>query len=81
MPIPDEDIAEFIKIYKAEFEKEITVDEAREIASRLLRLYRIVLQPLPHERKNRTKDDNRSDRHSQDHLCPNDIFNSRSTFC
>lgn len=39
------DLAEFKIIYKHEFDETLPDDEAKEIASRLLRLFHILLQP------------------------------------
>jgi hypothetical protein len=42
-----EDIAEFMRLYEAEFGEPITEDEARMMASRLLFLYLELGKPLP----------------------------------
>lgn len=44
--LSDEDIQEFIKIYKEEFGESLSPKDACEMASRLLELYR-VLHPTP----------------------------------
>ena len=49
MQIPDNDLEEFRAIYKDEFGEELTLDAAREMASNLLDLYELLMQPLPGE--------------------------------
>ncbi len=44
-----EAIEEFKAIYKDEFDVELTDDEVREIATRLLRFFGILHKPLPGE--------------------------------
>ncbi len=50
MPITPERLEEFKKLYKKEFKKPISMDKAREIASRLVELYMLLAEPLPSER-------------------------------
>ena len=40
--LTDEDIQEFIKIYRDEFKEELSVDAAREMARRVLNLYLVL---------------------------------------
>jgi hypothetical protein len=54
MQINDEAITEFMVLYRAEFEKDISREEALEMATRLLNLYQRIMRPLPHERANHT---------------------------
>ena len=49
MTITVERLREFQDAYKADFGEEITVEEAREMLSRLVTLYELLLRPLPHE--------------------------------
>ena len=44
-----EDIAEFIAIWKAEFDEVLTEDQARHHAGRLLKLYVLLSRKLPNE--------------------------------
>ena len=50
MAVSHEDLREFMRLYKEEFGTEITEDEAREMASRLINLYLKLMEPLPSER-------------------------------
>jgi len=45
--ISEERIEEFRRIYKKAYGEDLAVAEAREIASRLVALYRLLMQPLP----------------------------------
>ena len=54
MLLNDETCEEFRQVYKKDTGEDITIEEAREIASRLLELYRLLAQPLPSEREART---------------------------
>jgi hypothetical protein len=54
MQIADEDLAEFMRLYKTEFGEDVSVDEAREMARNLLDLYELLARPLPHEQPGRT---------------------------
>jgi hypothetical protein len=47
-------IEEFKAIYQEEFRQNISDDEAQEIALRLLRLFHIVLRPLPRDTSDQT---------------------------
>jgi hypothetical protein len=49
MYLADKDLEEFIAIHREEFQEELTIPEAREMASRLLFLYEQLLKPLPSE--------------------------------
>ncbi len=49
VPISDERIEEFQRIYKKVYGEEITIAEARAMAHRLIALYRLLMQPLPGE--------------------------------
>jgi hypothetical protein len=42
-------IAEFKKIYTAEFGEPISDDEAQEIGARILQLFQHIYKPLPHD--------------------------------
>ncbi len=45
MNLTDEDIEEFQKAWKEEFQEEITVDQARYEANLLIELYTVLLEP------------------------------------
>ena len=47
MRVSDEGLGSFIKLYKKHYGVDLSVDEARRIASNLVRLYQLILQPLP----------------------------------
>ena len=49
MVLSNEIIEGFMEIYRDEFGEEITRDEAREAAARMVALYELLLLPLPHE--------------------------------
>lgn len=49
MQISKEDLDDFKRIYKDEFGEELTEDAASEMASDLLDLYELLMQPLPGE--------------------------------
>jgi hypothetical protein len=51
MQISDDRLAELQRIYKDEYGEDITIEEAREIAQRLLTLYGILMRPLPGDMK------------------------------
>ena len=51
MQTSDEALEEFISLYKEAFGETITLAEAREMARRLVHLYKILLRPLPGERR------------------------------
>ena len=50
MQISDERLKEFQEAYKKDFGEDISIEEAREIASRLIDLYQLLAQPLPNEK-------------------------------
>ncbi len=45
----DEAMQEFMEIYKAEFGKELSTQEALEMVTHLINLYQIIYRPLPGE--------------------------------
>ena len=47
MRISDEALKEYIQICKQDFGEELTMDEAREIGTRLVELYLVLCRPLP----------------------------------
>ena len=47
MKIRDDRLKEFQDAYKADFGEEITIAEAREMLSRLVTLYELLLRPFP----------------------------------
>lgn len=49
MTISKERLQEFIRLYEEEWKEQISEDEAREIASRLLELYQLLAEGLPSE--------------------------------
>jgi hypothetical protein len=51
MQISDEDLNEFIELYKMEFHEDITAAEAGEMATDLIGLYTALIRPLPEELK------------------------------
>lgn len=51
MKLSDDDIQEFIGIWKKEFGETLSPDEARHEASQLIRLCALLAQPLPNQRK------------------------------
>lgn len=53
MQISDESLKEYQRIYKEGHGEELTLEEAREAAGRLLALYKIIMRPLPGEKPNR----------------------------
>ena len=50
MQLSDKAIKEYIEIYKTDFGEELSIEEAREIASGLVALYEVLCRPLPAER-------------------------------
>ena len=50
MAVSQEDLREFMRLYKEEFGTDITEDEARAMTARLINLYLKLLEPLPSER-------------------------------
>lgn len=55
MQISDEALDEFIQIYKKEFKKKLARAEAREMASRLLTLYELLVRKLSNEKLSHPK--------------------------
>ena len=49
MPIIEDRLREFIRLYEEETGERIDMEEAREIASRLVELYMMLSEPLPSE--------------------------------
>ena len=49
MELDDEDIQSFIDMYRKTYHEDITIPEAREMASRLLMLAEQIMKPLPEE--------------------------------
>jgi len=47
--LPDESVEEFRTIYKKCYGEDISADDAREMARRLLMLYELLAKPLPEE--------------------------------
>lgn len=47
MQLSDNAIREYMQLYKEDFGKELTLEEGREVASRLLSLYQVLGDPLP----------------------------------
>lgn len=43
MPLSEETIQEFMAIYKAEFNEELSFDDAQQMASELLNFYKTIL--------------------------------------
>ena len=50
MQLSDDAIREYQELYKQDFGEEISFEEAREIATRLVTLYVLLRQRLPNER-------------------------------
>jgi hypothetical protein len=55
MIVSDETAREFQKLYRDEYGEDISLDEAREEASHLLGLYRLLIKRLPSERNDPTQ--------------------------
>jgi len=49
VPIDEHDLLEFIRLYEAEFGVPLSLEEAREMASRVVSLYEVLSRPLPDE--------------------------------
>ena len=49
VPISDQRVEEFRRLYKETHGEDIAVAEAREMANRLVVLYRLLMRPLPSE--------------------------------
>ncbi|MDP2655080.1 MAG: hypothetical protein Q8P17_00755 [bacterium] len=54
MKINDETLNEFMTLYRTEFGKDISQQDALEMATRLINLYLIIYRPLPGERGDKT---------------------------
>jgi hypothetical protein len=54
--ISDEAVKEYQKIYKKQFGKEISKDEARLQGGKLIQLFKVIYRPIPKEKE--TKDYN-----------------------
>lgn len=54
MQIGDEALKEFMAMYQAEFGKELSRQDALEMATYLIDLYLIIYRPLPNEHSDRT---------------------------
>lgn len=52
MELDEKSIQEFIRVYRSAYGEELSLEEARETATRLLRLYQIVYRPTPQELAN-----------------------------
>ena len=52
MQIPDERLRQFQTAYQLDFGEEITLEEAREMLSRLVSLYDLLLRPIPNSAPN-----------------------------
>jgi hypothetical protein len=61
MHFTDEDLKEFMDIYSAAFHEEISFAGAREMTSRVMRLYESLAEPLPSERRPSIDQHNDSD--------------------
>ena len=55
MLLTDEDCEKLRAAYKKDSGEDITIEEAREMGSRLLELYRLLARPLPSEIEARAK--------------------------
>jgi hypothetical protein len=53
MELDDATVEEFRVIFQEEYGRTVSVDEAREMAQRVLTLYDLLLRPLPSQRKAR----------------------------
>jgi len=49
MPIDEHDLLEFIQLYEDEFGESLSLEEAREMASRLVSPYEVLSRPLADE--------------------------------
>lgn len=67
MRIPDEELDEFIEIYKEELSEDISRAEATEMASRLLTLYQLLSRKLPSEHSVSQNTKRQDDLHHGDH--------------
>jgi hypothetical protein len=63
MQLSDESLREFIRIYKEEEGEELTMAEAREMATNLVTLYERLCEPLPWETEESTPPSDASPEH------------------
>jgi hypothetical protein len=49
MQLTDDDLEEFIKLWREEFHEEISMEEARKRGTELIELYWLLSRPLPSE--------------------------------
>ena len=49
MRVSDDTLDEFMALYQAEFRKDISREDALEMAIRLVNLYQLIMRPLPDE--------------------------------
>jgi hypothetical protein len=56
MSISEERVREFIRVYKEEFGDDLSVNEALDMLTRLVVLYRLIARPLPNEKPRRDQD-------------------------
>lgn len=49
MKISDEELQEFIRLYKKEFGEKLSIAEASEVAGNFVSLYELLAEPLPEE--------------------------------
>jgi len=57
MPLDDDTVEEFRGVFQEEYNRPISIDEAREMAQRVLTLYDLLLRPLPSRMKARREGD------------------------
>jgi len=53
MSISDERVRDFIRVYKEEFGDDLSIDQGREMLTRLVVLYQLLARPLPDEGRRR----------------------------
>ena len=58
MQIEKEALDNFRSLYREEFGEDLSEDEAQEMASNLINLYELLMQPLPREMEEQDKDSN-----------------------
>lgn len=49
MHLSDEEINDFINLYENIYQERLSIEEAREMATRLVALYEVLARPLPGE--------------------------------
>ncbi len=54
MRISEEELQEFIQLYKKEFGEELSMTEASEVAGNFVSLYELLAEPLPGEQNSPT---------------------------